>query len=99
MGKRGVVTDYSGEELYPGDLVAYAVRQGNRVRMTDAVVHKVTARKRGGRLVPELLVKPTGIESGFTRRRSRRRVWVGAEHARLIAPAHENVETATHVRW
>jgi hypothetical protein len=99
MGKRGVVTDYSGEELYPGDLVVYAARQGNRVRMTDAVVHKVTTRKAGGRLLPMLLVAPTGTESGFTRRRSRRKVWVSAEHVRLIVPAHENVEVASHIRW
>lgn len=86
MSKRGVVTDYAGEELYRGDLVVYAARQGNRVRMTDAIVHKVTARKEGGRLRPMLLVKPTGEESGFTRRRSPRAVWVSAEHVRLINP-------------
>jgi hypothetical protein len=99
MGKRGVVTDYAGEELYPGDLVVYAVRQGNRVRVTDAVVHKVTTRKAAGRLVPMLLLAPTGTESGFTRRRTRRKVWVSAEHVRLLAPAHENVEAPTHIRW
>lgn len=99
MGKRGVVTDYSGEEIYPGDLVAYATRQGNRVRLADAVVHKVTARQFGGRLVPMLMVQPTGVESGFTARRSTRKVWVGAEHVRLIAPNHELVEVESHVRW
>lgn len=87
MGKRGVITDYAGEELYAGDLIAYAVRQGNRVRLADAIVCKVTARKSGGRLVPMLLVQPTGTESGFTARRSHRMVWIGAEHARLIYPA------------
>jgi hypothetical protein len=99
MSKRGVVTDYAGKELYPGDLVNYAVRQGNRVRLTDAVVHKVTARKEGGRLVPLLLVAPTGTESGFTRRRSRRKVWIGAEHARLIWPEFTTVETPSHIKW
>lgn len=89
MGKRGVVTDYAGEELYPGDLIAYAARQGNRVRMTDALVQRVTARNVGGRLVPMLKVLPTGIESGFTARRKIRAQWIGAEHARLIQPGEE----------
>jgi hypothetical protein len=99
MGKRGVVTDYAGAELYAGDLVAYAVRQGNRVRMSDAVVLKVTARKAGGRLVPMLAVRPTGDESGFTRRRSGRSVWISAEHVRLVSPDHAEVDTPSHIRW
>jgi hypothetical protein len=86
MGKRGVVTDYAGEELYAGDLVTYGARQANRVRMTDAVVEKVTAVKAKGRLVPMLKVRPTGTESGFTARRNMRSVWIGAEHVRLITP-------------
>jgi len=86
MGKRGTVTDYAGDELYAGDLVAYSTRQGNRVRMADAVVQKVTARQVGGRLRPMLLVKPTGEESGFTRRKSSRAVWIAAEHVRLVVP-------------
>jgi hypothetical protein len=86
VAKRGVVTDYAGEELYKGDLVAYSAREGNRVRMTDARVEKVTTRLAGGRLVPMLKVKPTGDESGFTRRKSHRSVWIGAEHVRLILP-------------
>lgn len=86
MGKRGVITDYAGEELYPGDLVAYAARQGNRVRMTDAIVDRVTAVLENGRLRPMLKVQPTGDESGFTRRRSMRPEWISAEHVRLITP-------------
>ena len=91
MSKRGVITDYAGEELYKGDLINYATRQGNRVRLADAVVLQVTARRAAGigRLVPMLQVQPTGVESGFTARRSARAVWIGAEHARLIVPAHE----------
>ncbi|MGY1436674.1 hypothetical protein [Streptomyces reniochalinae] len=84
MGKRGVITDYAGEELYPGDLVCYAARQGNRVRMSDAVVVKVTTRLEGGRLRPMLKVQPTGTESGFTKRRSMRQEWISAEHVRLV---------------
>lgn len=84
MGKRGTVTDYAGEELYPGDLIAYAARNGNRVRMADAIVKKVTARIVGGRLRPMLKVQPTGTESGFVKRRSMRKTWVAAEHVRLV---------------
>ncbi|MFD7539554.1 MULTISPECIES: hypothetical protein [unclassified Streptomyces] len=86
MAKRGVVTDYGGEEIYKGDLVAYAARQGNRVRMADAIVDKVTARLVDGRLRPMLRIAPTGVESGFTKRRSLRREWISAEHVRLIIP-------------
>ena len=86
MAKRGVVTDYAGDELYPGDLVSYAARQANRVRMTDAVVVRVTALLENGRLRPMLKVKPTGTESGFTKRRSMRAEWISAEHVRLVQP-------------
>jgi hypothetical protein len=86
MAKRGVVTDYAGEELYAGDLVTYAVRHGNRVRMTDAVVLDVTTENVGGRLRPMLQVQPTGTESGFTRRRTLDPVRISAEHVRLVAP-------------
>lgn len=84
MGKRGVITDYAGEELYKGDLITYAARQGNRVRMTDAVVEKATAKIVGGRLRPMLKVRPTGDESGFTSRRTLRAQWISAEHVRLV---------------
>ncbi|NYI06087.1 hypothetical protein [Allostreptomyces psammosilenae] len=86
MSKRGVVTDYAGDELYAGDLVAYAVRQGNRVRLSDAIILDVTAVNVGGRLRPMLNVQPTGNESGFTRRRSMRSLWISAEHVRLVTP-------------
>lgn len=99
VGKRGVVTDYSGLELHPGDLINYASRQANRVRLADAVVHKVTAKKYGGRLCPMLLVQPTGVESGFTARRSSRKAWIGAEHARLIASDFAHVPDPGVIRW
>lgn len=89
MGKRGVVTDYAGEELYKGDLVAYAARQGNRVRVTDAVVREATAKLVDGRLRPMLLVEPTGVESGFVKRTTLRAEWVSTEHVRLIEPAQK----------
>jgi hypothetical protein len=89
MGKRGTVTDYAGDELYAGDLVAYAARRGNGVRLSDAVVQKVTTKRALGRVIPFLLVKPTGNESGFVRRKTQRAVWVAAEHVRLVATAEE----------
>ncbi|MFJ6137498.1 hypothetical protein [Kitasatospora sp. NPDC092286] len=86
MGKRGIIVDYAGEELHRGDLVVYGARQGNRVRLADAVVEKVTTKLVDGRLRPMLLVKPTGTESGFTRRKSLRREWISSEHVRLVLP-------------
>lgn len=87
MGKRGTVTDYGGDEIYAGDLVAYATRRGNRVRLADAIVQRVTTRRIKGRVYPFLLVKPTGNESGFVRRKTQRAVWVAVEHVRLVLPA------------
>jgi hypothetical protein len=91
MAKRGVVTDYAGEELYAGDLVSYAARQGNRVRLADAVVLEVTAKMAqvegvGAVLIPVLKVQPTGVESGFAKRRTGAAQWITAEHVRLITP-------------
>lgn len=88
MGKRGTVSDYAGDELYAGDLVAYAARQGNRVRMSDAVVLDVTAKNVGGRLFPMLKVQPTGTDSGWGlgSRKTLRAEWISAEHVRLVTP-------------
>ncbi|MGW6754548.1 hypothetical protein [Streptomyces sp. NPDC055006] len=89
MAKRGVITDYAGNELYPGDLVAYAARHGNRVRMADAVILEATAKLAqvegvGAVLVPVLKVQPTGTESGFTKRQTAASQWITAEHVRLV---------------
>jgi hypothetical protein len=91
VGKRGVVTDYSGNELYEGDLVAYAARSGNRVRMADAIILPggVTTRlvdvpDVGKVLMPVLHVQPTGVESGFAKRRTATPQWITAEHVRLV---------------
>jgi hypothetical protein len=88
MGKRGVVTDYAGEELYAGDLITFATRHANRVRMSDAVVLDVTTKSVGGRLVPTLMVQPTGRDSGWGlgARKTLRPVEVSAEHVRLVTP-------------
>ncbi|WP_328546773.1 hypothetical protein [Streptomyces platensis] len=89
MSKRGVVTDYAGNELHPGDLVAYSARNGNRVRMADAVVIEATAKQAqvegvGLVLVPVLKVQPTGVESGFVKRKTGAAQWITTEHVRLV---------------
>ncbi|WP_405016429.1 hypothetical protein OHV05_04405 [Kitasatospora sp. NBC_00070] len=84
MSSRQVVCDYAGDELYPGDLINYSARRKNRVRVSDAIIRRVTTRVVGGRLRPMLLVEPTGVESGYVRRRSLRQTWVSSEHVRLI---------------
>jgi hypothetical protein len=88
MGKRGVVSDYAGEELYAGDLISFAARHGNRVRMSDAIVLDVTTKKVDGRLVAMLLVQPTGTDSGWAlgARKTLRPVEISAEHVRLVTP-------------
>jgi hypothetical protein len=88
MGKRGVVTDYAGEELYAGDLVSFGTRYGNRVRLSDAVVLDVTTKNIGGRLTPILVVQPTGTDSGWGlgARKTLRPVEISAEHVRLVTP-------------
>lgn len=91
MSKRGTVVDYAGNELYAGDLIAYAARQANRVRISDAVILDVGTRlvqvpDVGAVLVPVLKIQPTGVESGFTGRRSTRVEHITAEHVRLITP-------------
>ncbi|WP_108934504.1 hypothetical protein [Streptomyces ardesiacus] len=84
MAKRGIITDYAGEPIRPGDLISYACRESNRVRMGDAYLLDVKVERFKGRLIPFLLVKPTGAESGFTRRKTLRKTWILLEHVRLI---------------
>lgn len=88
MAKRGTVSDYAGTPIHAGDLITYSARVGNRVRATDAVVLKTTARNVGGRLQPMLRVQPTGVESGFVRRDSMRIENISTEHVRVIIPGY-----------
>lgn len=92
MSKRGTVTDYAGEALRVGDLINYATRQGNRVRVSDAVIERIEIRRAYGRLLPFLLVQPTGTDSGDVgpARRSMRREWVSTEHVRLLRRPADN---------
>jgi hypothetical protein len=85
MSKRGVCTDYDGDEIYPGDLVAYAARRGNTVRMADAIVLEVFTKRFQGLIIPFLKIQPTGSESGFFRRKSPRVESIALIHVRLIA--------------
>lgn len=84
MSRRKTVCDYAGNELYAGDLVNYATRQGNRVRVTDAIVLDVTTKRVEGYVMPFLKVRPTGFDSGFIPRRSDRIEWISTEHVRLV---------------
>lgn len=86
MSRRRTVCDYSGQELYKGDLICYSSRQGNRVRMTDAIILDVTTKRVDGRVLPYLKVRPTGFDSGFIPRRSLRIEEVSTEHVRLVTP-------------
>ncbi|MEV3856084.1 hypothetical protein AB0J38_17385 [Streptomyces sp. NPDC050095] len=89
MSKRGHIHDFTGAPILAGDTVVYATRQGNRVRMTEAVVIKTTSALLGGRVVPLLKVKPTGQESGFVRRRSLRVETIAAEHVAVTIPGDD----------
>lgn len=84
MSKRGVITDYAGEAIRPGDLITFSARESNRVRSADAWIIRTYTERFKGRVIPFLIVQPTGAESGFTRRKSLRKLHIGAEHVRLI---------------
>lgn len=98
VAKRGVVTDYAGEAISPGDLISFSARESNRVRSADAWVLRVYVEKFKGRCIPFLLVKPTGAESGFTRRKTLRKLHITAEHIRLIEPAALSYDEVERLR-
>ncbi|MCT2594253.1 hypothetical protein LHJ74_30835 [Streptomyces sp. N2-109] len=89
MSKRGTICDYAGDEIRKDDVVTYAARRGNTVRMADAVVIKTYTRKLGGRIYPMLRLAPTGQESGWVARGSMRVVHVAAVHVRRVATGEE----------
>lgn len=84
MGKRGTVTDYAGEALYAGDLINYAARRENGVRVSDAIVRRIYFVRVEGRKFPMLKVQPTGTDSGFEPRKTLRTEHVAATHVRLL---------------
>lgn len=81
--------DYAGDEMRSGDLVTYASRRGNEVRMADGRIQKAFTRKMFGRMVPMLKVKPTGSESGILRSRSDRVRNIAVKHVRLVRTLEE----------
>lgn len=81
------LTDFTGAEIRPGKIVVYATRQGNVVRMTEAIVKELQTNKATGRVVPELLVKPTGRDSGFIARKTLTPQTVAADRVVVIGDA------------
>jgi hypothetical protein len=79
MGKSRL-TDFTGQEIRPGAVGVYPSRQGNRVRNSEAVVLETKSSRAGGRVRPILVVQPTGRDSGFIQRKTRRTVRVSSEH-------------------
>lgn len=92
MSRRRTVSDYAGNEIWPGDLINSSSRRGNRVRAADYIVLKVTTIRAAGRVLPELHVLPTGSESGFSPRRSPRIERISNEHARVLIPGYAEIE-------
>lgn len=88
MGKSSL-TDFTGAEIRPGRLIAYPTRRGNRVRNTEAIVLELKTNRAAGRVVPELVVKPTGRDSGISARKTLTVQTIGAEHVVVIGDAPE----------
>lgn len=87
---RRVVSDYAGNDLQRGDLIANPCRVGNRVRSADYIIHDILMETGPitGRILPVLYVSPTGQESGFVKRASMRLSYIGTEHVRLLEPGY-----------
>ncbi|MER5501342.1 hypothetical protein ABT096_29635 [Streptomyces sp. NPDC002561] len=81
------LTDFTGAEIRPGRLIAFPTRKGNRVRNTEAVVLELKSDKSSGRVVPKLVVRPTGRESGISARKTLTPRTIGAEHVVVIGDA------------
>ncbi|MFE1126779.1 hypothetical protein ACFW6R_08995 [Streptomyces albidoflavus] len=92
MGSRDGVFDYAGEAVEIGDLVIYAARVGNRVRVSDAVVEEIRWTRAAGRILPEIKVQPTGVDSGWGTgaRKTLRTEWISPEHMRLKTAGFAN---------
>jgi hypothetical protein len=81
------LTDYTGAEIRPGRLVSYATRQGNLVRLSEAVVLELKSDKSAGVVVPMVKVKPTGRDSGFIARKTLAIQTVAADRLVVIGDA------------
>ncbi|MEV6684424.1 hypothetical protein AB0N28_03610 [Streptomyces sp. NPDC051130] len=86
MGKSRL-TDFTGAEIRPGRLVSYATRQGNLVRLSEAVVLELKSDKSAGVVVPMVKVKPTGRDSGFIARKTLAVQTVSADRLVVIGDA------------
>lgn len=86
MGKSRL-TDFTGAEIYPGRIIAYPTRRGNRVRNSEAIVLETMSNKQAGRIVPMLRVQPTGRDSGFSGRTTMAIQHVSAEHVVVLGDA------------
>ncbi|MFF1684474.1 MULTISPECIES: hypothetical protein [unclassified Streptomyces] len=84
MGKARL-TDYTGAEIRPGVVVSYSSRQGNVVRLSEAVVLELESNKSAGIVVPLVRVKPTGRDSGFIGRKTLAVQTVAADRMVVIA--------------
>ncbi len=75
------LTDFMGTDIREGSVGVYPSRQGNTVRNSQAIVRQIrTVRDSKGRAYPELLVQPTGRDSGHIQRKTNKLVEIGAEH-------------------
>jgi hypothetical protein len=84
MGKARL-TDFTGAEIKPGVVVSYSSRQGNVVRLSEAVVLELQSSKSAGIVVPLVKVKPTGRDSGFIGRKTLAVQTVAADRMVVIA--------------
>jgi hypothetical protein len=83
------LTDYTGAEIRPGVVVSYASRQGNVVRLSEAVVLELKSDKAAGIVVPKVKVRPTGRDSGFIARKTLAVQTVTADRLVVIGDAPE----------
>lgn len=86
---KGRLHDFTGAEIRPGKVVVYSCRQGNVVRMTEAIVKELKSNRSTGRVVPELVVQPTGRTSGWLGRKTLTRQTIASTHVVVIGDAPE----------
>lgn len=89
MGKARL-TDFTGAEIRPGVLVSYSSRQGNVVRLSEAVVLELESNKSAGIVVPLVKVRPTGRDSGFIARKTLAVQTVAADRMVVIGDTGES---------
>lgn len=78
------LTDFTGAEIRPDRVVVYSSRQGNVVRLSEAVVLELQSDKSTGRVIPMVKVRPTGRDSGFIARKTLTTQTVAADRLVVI---------------